>query len=96
MEKFGGYFRKFESMKEAEARAERFARGKILKSAQYRSQSDLSQGQSSARTGFFGNLMQGKDDIRSSHNNSVRKPTFIESAREDKILSKNKIIRKRP
>jgi hypothetical protein len=40
MDKFAGYFRKFESTKEAEARAERFARNKIMKSMHFRSQSE--------------------------------------------------------
>jgi hypothetical protein len=49
-----GYFRKFFAIKEAEARAERFAKGKILKSAHFRSQSDLNK--NSDRTGYFGKL----------------------------------------
>jgi hypothetical protein len=54
MEKFSGYFRKFFAIKEAEERAERFAKGKILKSAHFRSQSDLNK--NSDRTGYFGKL----------------------------------------
>jgi hypothetical protein len=33
MEKFSGYFRKYFANREAEARAERFAKGKIMRSA---------------------------------------------------------------